>query len=53
MRYRFTYIKGNKKYDFVQSFNDESYFNKKYNQYIKGSINFKCINLCPKQHSKS
>lgn len=45
MKYRFTYIKSGKKYDFVKSFRDESHFNKKYNQYISGSVNFKCVDI--------
>ena len=45
MKYRITYIKKGRKYDFVKTFTSEKYKNQKVLQYKEGSVNFKIRRL--------
>jgi len=45
MKYRITYTKNYRKYDFITEFKNESHRNKKLLQYKKDSFNFKIQKL--------
>ena len=45
MKYRITYIKKDRKYDFTIIFNNEKHRDIKIKQYKKGSINFRMFKI--------
>jgi hypothetical protein len=45
MKYRITYIKKDRKYDFITIFNNEKHRDSKIKQYKENSINFKIIKI--------